>query len=100
MEQQPMLKHDFRDLATVARGADYKVSCLDHFGSVQAVQKFLLQPGDIDLLQNHVAQQPAIEHGTADTQQPSDETTQQFEQTIEHVQDAVGDIARAPADRL
>ncbi len=69
VEQQPALKGELSKLTRQARG-DEKAGCLDAFGSVEEVQKFLLNPGDIELL-------PSDEHQAAE--QPVETTTQVVE---------------------
>ncbi len=71
-EQQPALKASLSKLTRQARG-EQKADCLDAFGSVGEVQKFLLNPGDIDLLNNteHNAPQNEQTQQTS-TAQPDD----------------------------
>lgn len=50
-ENPNLLANNFRELVTKARGPEYKQECLSHFGSVQSVKDFLLDPGNITLLE-------------------------------------------------
>lgn len=49
LDTQPVLQEHFRDLLSVSRWTEYKALCLDHFGSVAAIQAFIKTPGDITL---------------------------------------------------
>lgn len=59
-EQQPALKASLSKLTRQARG-EQKADCLDAFGSVSEVQKFLLNPGNIDLLNSEEHNSPQNE---------------------------------------
>ncbi len=65
-EQQPALEASFSKLTRQAWG-DSKADCLSAFGSVGEVQKFLLDPGNIDLLggEEHSAHQEEVTTGVA-----------------------------------
>lgn len=59
-QQQPALKASFSRFTRQARGDD-KEECLELFGSVNEVQKFLIDPGNIDLLPVEVHNAPREE---------------------------------------
>jgi len=71
-QQQPALKASLSKLTRQARGEE-KADCLTSFGSVGEVQKFLLNPGDIDLLNSE-------EHNAPQNEQIQQETTTQLDE--------------------
>lgn len=100
-EQQPMLKYNFRDLTTSSWWMEYKSECLEHFWSVQAVQKFLLNPGDIHFLKDTVAQELKDEHNAAQKLENESAWTQTWStehanETFQQVQNTFGWIVDNP----
>jgi len=61
-ENQPNLQHYLSQLTRQAWGEEYKPSCLNEFGSISSVQHFLVNPGDISLLEI------PEEHGVAEVE--------------------------------
>lgn len=86
-EQQPALKASLSKLTRQARG-EQKADCLDAFGSVSEVQKFLLNPGDIDLLnsEQHNAPQDNIVQEVGVAPVDGDRTTMIKDQARERAQ--------------
>jgi len=69
-QQQPVLQQRFSDFTRLAWGAD-KASCLEQFGSVADVQRFLLNPGEIWVQEHGVATENSWAVQSQTTQVPT-----------------------------